>query len=286
MAHEHSVYDDDKHFSIDPETREIKNESGKFVLIQYDHNSERITFEIPKEVDGHDMSLCNVVQIHYINIEGSKEPLTYEGICDVEDLRPSPDNPDMLIGSWLISRNATQYVGTLNFVVYFSCVAEDGTIEYAWSTDIHKDIKISSGIYNSEVIVGEYADILEQWRAETFRMVQDQIDEAVQGEAYVKKTDMPMYFSERHFFANCLLSAAGWVGEAAPYTQTVQNADILETDRPHYGPIYSENAETALLEKEGWSLIDDLDTAEGSVTFTCFEEKPVVDIMVQLEVHR
>ena len=48
MAHIHSVYDNDTHFKIDPATRQISNESGKVVLMQNDHNSERFTFEIPR----------------------------------------------------------------------------------------------------------------------------------------------------------------------------------------------------------------------------------------------
>lgn len=165
MAHLHSVYDADKHFKIDPITREIINESGKFVLSQNDHNSERFTFEIPKTVDGHDMSLCNVVQVHYLNIEAGKEGMTYEGVYEVDDLGISPDSDDVVICSWLISNNATQYVGSLNFVLYFACVADDGTVDYAWSTAIHKGISVGDTIHNSDAVVAESSDILEQWRA-------------------------------------------------------------------------------------------------------------------------
>ena len=50
MAHTHDVIDYDKHFVIDPVTRQIDNKSGKIVLMQNDHNSERFTFEIPRYV--------------------------------------------------------------------------------------------------------------------------------------------------------------------------------------------------------------------------------------------
>lgn len=167
MAHEHSIYDSDLHFKIDPVTREIKNESEKVVLMQHDHNSERFTFEIPKEVDGHDMSLCNVCQIHYLNIEASTK-VQYEGIYEVDDLQISPDSDDVVICSWLLSGNVTQYVGPLSFTIRFACVADDGTVEYAWHTNIHSGISIGDTIYNSDVIAAEYADILEEWRAALF----------------------------------------------------------------------------------------------------------------------
>lgn len=83
-----------------------------------------------------------------------------------------------------------------------------------------------------------------------------------------------------------VLPAAGWTGAAAPYTQALQVAGILETDRPHYGVIYSADPSTAVAEKAAFAMVDDLDTAEGSVTFTCLEEAPAVDLTIQLEVNR
>lgn len=82
------------------------------------------------------------------------------------------------------------------------------------------------------------------------------------------------------------LTMNDWVGDAAPYKQTIGIEGILGTDRPHYGPIYSEDTATMLAEKEAWMLVDDLDTADGSVTFTCLEYKPQTSVAVQMEVHR
>lgn len=177
MAHAHSIYDTDKRFSIDPVTREIVNESEKFVLSHHDHNSERFTFSVPKEVDGHDMSICNRVQIHYLNIETGKDGLTYEGLYEVDDLQIDPDDSETVICSWLVSGNATQYEGSLLFAIHFACVADDGTVEYAWGTGPHSSVSIGKTIYNSEVIALEYADILEQWRNETFAMVEETLKE-------------------------------------------------------------------------------------------------------------
>lgn len=93
------------------------------------------------------------------------------------------------------------------------------------------------------------------------------------------------YVDGKHLSAQVTLTAAGW-SAAAPYTQTVAVSGILATDRPHYGAVYSGDTATALAQKEGFAVVDDLDTAAGSVTFTCFEEKPVVDLTIQLEVNR
>ena len=93
------------------------------------------------------------------------------------------------------------------------------------------------------------------------------------------------YADSLHKDFTVTLTAAGW-SEAAPYTQTVSVDGILETDIPHYGVVYSAHTTTALAEKEAFAMVDDLDTAEGSVTFTCFEEKPEVNLTIQLEVNR
>ena len=73
---------------------------------------------------------------------------------------------------------------------------------------------------------------------------------------------------------------------AAPYTQTIGISDILATDMPHISPVYSDTLDTALAQKEAWSLVSKAVTANGSITFTCLEEKPVTAIPIQVEVIR
>ena len=105
------------------------------------------------------------------------------------------------------------------------------------------------------------------------------------GDAASKKfvTD---YVGEKRKLFTAVLTVNDWVGSAAPYKQTIGINGILGTDRPHYGPVYSEDTTTMLAEKEAWMLVDDLDTADGSVTFTCLEDKPKTNVTVQMEVHR
>lgn len=169
MTHTHQeedVRDTDPLFKIDPMTRLIMNKSGKTILMQNDHNSERFTFEIPKYVEGHDVSLCDRVQIHYLNV-GQTKTDTYAGIYDVTDLSAKVGSGNIVTFSWLISGNATKYAGALSFVVHFACT-DNGEIEYSWDTEIYAGVTIKSTIHNSDVVVLEYADVLEAWRKRLF----------------------------------------------------------------------------------------------------------------------
>lgn len=90
---------------------------------------------------------------------------------------------------------------------------------------------------------------------------------------------------DRYWSDRVVLTADGWTG-TGPYTQTIAAAGMRYTDKPHYGVIYSGDAETMIAQKEAFMLVDDLDSWEGSVTFTCFEDKPGIDLTIQLEVNR
>lgn len=160
MAHLHPVYDTDPHFIIDPDSRQITYADSKpVVLIQNDHKSEHFTFELPREIDGHDMAVCDLVQVHYINIGGNfRNP----GLYEVVDLQIAEDDDNVVICSWEITQNATSLSGSLSFMLRFACTT-DGEIDYAWNTAIFSGIVISPGIDNSGAIATEYADVLAQW---------------------------------------------------------------------------------------------------------------------------
>ena len=165
MAHIHEVIDSDKCFTIDPITRAIVNDAGnkKTQLIQNDHNSERFAFQLPRYIEGHDMSLSNKVEVHYINLDQSSNERSV-GVYEVTDLALSEDNESVLL-SWLISNNATKYVGVLSFAICFKCMS-DNVIDYSWNTAINSSIQIAKGMYNSEIITKDYIDVLEAWKEE------------------------------------------------------------------------------------------------------------------------
>ena len=163
----HKVYDTDKLFSIDPVTRKIEQSGLKNSIIQFDHNSERITFKLPRFIEGHDISLCNKVEVHYLNIDATNASRKNSGFYEVDDLKVADE--ETVTCSWLISRGATQLAGPLNFIVRFMCV-NDGIIEYSWNTGIYTSLVVSSGIDASEMFETEYADVIEQWKDSVLEM--------------------------------------------------------------------------------------------------------------------
>lgn len=105
---------------------------------------------------------------------------------------------------------------------------------------------------------------------------------AAQTRAESAESNAKGYADSLHKIFTVAVPASGW-SASAPYTQTIAVEGILATDTPHWGVVYSD---AALAEKEAFSVVDELDTAAGSVTFTCFEEKPGVDLTIQMEVNR
>lgn len=160
--HLHEMRDTDTHFIIDPVTRAISNTQTTKKLMQYDHNSEIFTFEIPRYVDNHDMQTCEKIEVHYINIDAK----TKDQSKDVYLVTDAALEADTLVFSWLVSGNATKYAGSLNFLIRFSCLDEAGNVVYRWNTDIFKTLSVSDGFSNTESVVADFSDTLEQWKIE------------------------------------------------------------------------------------------------------------------------
>lgn len=161
MAHINNIYDSDKHFAIDPKTRAIVNHSGKARIIQHDHNSERFTFEIPRYVEGHDMSKCARVEVHFMNISTSQNQ-KYSDVYFCTDLQVSPDDGNVAIFSWLISKNATKYEGSLNFLIRFICL-EGTKVSYVLNTAIFTGVQVGAGMDNIANIANDYPDFVATW---------------------------------------------------------------------------------------------------------------------------
>lgn len=176
MAHKHNVYDTDSHFSINPITKAIKNESSKkTTLVQFDKNSEIFSFSIARHVEGHDMSLCNIVTIHYDNIDSATGE-TISGMYEVEDLQVSVEDPNMVVFSWPVSDDATQKAGKLEFSITFECT-ENGDTVYRFGTLENKEITVSRTKNNGNAVVQRSPDILIQHSAKLEELENNVVDD-------------------------------------------------------------------------------------------------------------
>lgn len=161
----HLVADNDLFFSIDAETRAITYQGEQAPIIsQMDHNSEYFTFEVPRYIEGHDMLLCNEIQVHYINLSSNSNITRNTGIYKITDLQldPDDDTDSTLLCSWLISQSATSLVGSLSFAIRFICTSGN-RVSYTWNTGVFSGVTVASTIDNSNIIVEQYTDIIQTW---------------------------------------------------------------------------------------------------------------------------
>lgn len=193
MAHTHPVVDSDSRFVINSTTREISTTSDKLELIQGDHQSERITFEIPKIVEGHDMSLSDRIEVHYINID-RRTNATSRDVYIIDD---AAVDGDKLTFSWLISGNATKYYGRLNFIILFECLDPDGNYTYKWNTEICKLLTIGEGISNTSAVIEDHSDILEKFKKE---ILEEAGEKSIQPDWNQNDETQPDYVKNRPFY--------------------------------------------------------------------------------------
>ena len=167
MSHNHPIYDDDKRFSIDTVTRIVTIPDGiKPVLVQHDHNSEHITFECGRFVEGHDLLLSDKVEVHYTNSTATSRNSS-RGVYPVVDLKKHDADDSKVMFTWILSEHATRFVGPLKFSITFTCL-DVADITYRWSTNVNAELSVSEAIDNGEAVEGTYADVLEMWKQDLF----------------------------------------------------------------------------------------------------------------------
>lgn len=151
------VIDSDSIFTLNANTRTVTSSPDKLEIVQFDHNSERLTFECDRYIEGHDVLLCNAININYIVSDVC-------GVYEIEDLAVSENDEYKVTFSWLISSNVSQRIGNVQFVIKLMCVQEDGSLTYAWNSKINSSITVVKGINNSDTVAYKNTDVLEQWK--------------------------------------------------------------------------------------------------------------------------
>lgn len=80
------------------------------------------------------------------------------------------------------------------------------------------------------------------------------------------------------------LTATGW-SASAPYTQSVTVSGLTDTKRAMAYPVYGSNTATNLALKEACGMVSFASRSGSTLTFTCLEDKPTVDIPITVEVY-
>lgn len=151
------------------------------------------------------------------------------------------------------------------------------TTNYGWKKpgpNDAADIEIVGEVF--EAIDGKTKEIEGKAHNHTNKSVLDDITAEK-----VEKWDNPTTAA----FYTVPLPASGWTG-TGPYVQTVAVEGILETDNPVADVVLSENAADAIAETEAWAAVGRIVTMAGQIAVTCYEDKPVRDITIQLKVVR
>lgn len=98
--------------------------------------------------------------------------------------------------------------------------------------------------------------------------------------SYSDLSNTPTIPSVSNYSATLLSS--GWVGASAPYTQTVNVTGILSTDNTLANIVLSSDTTTAQSQLTNWAYVSKMETSNDSVTATCFDSKPSIDLNVSL----
>lgn len=143
----------DSYLEIDPNTREIKIPDEEKVLgVTSDDDGERKYFRIDRYAGNNlDFSKANIY-VNYRDANGN----TNQYLCDDVQIKN-----DAVVFSWLLSRSALMYKGTVYFIVCCKWSNSEGTLTNEWNTTLATG-EVLEGLEATAVVKAKYSDIIEQ----------------------------------------------------------------------------------------------------------------------------
>ena len=148
----HIVVGDDRFISVPSELQRI--------AVQYDHDVETVTFDCPRYWDDLDMSDLSI----YINYMRKDRVV---GVYKATDISVDTANDRIMHFNWKISRNVTEVVGQLKFLICIKKGDADGNEVNHWNSELNTEMYISEGLEVGEGFFDSYpADIITQWENE------------------------------------------------------------------------------------------------------------------------
>lgn len=105
----------------------------------------------------------------------------------------------------------------------------------------------------------------------------------------LSEVEAQTYYASKEFVtttaATATLTTGGWVGESAPFTQTIAVQGLTDGRRVMVTPRYGSNADDNIAMREACGCVSYAERSGNSVVFTCLEDKPEVDITVTFEIY-
>lgn len=176
MSHIHEVRDVDAVFILDGVTKALTQAAGETHITQNDHNSEIITFKIPRFIEGHDMMLCDLIEVHGRNVNDATSAgarKTNKAIAKIKGLSSSPDDSEFLLGTWSVTKEFTQLAGTLSFKLKFACYGEEDTFDYVLNTQYCEELTIYESSDSTDSVVETNSEVI----ADLEKQVKELVDE-------------------------------------------------------------------------------------------------------------
>lgn len=163
----HIIIGEDRVISVPKELQRI--------AVQYDHDVETVTFDCPRYWDDLDMSKLNI----YINYMRKDR---YIGCYKATDITVDGANSNIMHFNWKISRNVSEVVGELKFLVCIKKSDAEGYEVNHWNSELNTEMYISQGLEAEESIFDAYPDIISQWEDEVNAVKQILLDARDSGE--------------------------------------------------------------------------------------------------------
>ena len=163
----HIVVGDDRFISVPKELQRI--------AVQYDHDVETVTFDCPRYWDDLDMSDLSI----YINYMRKDRVV---GIYKATDISVDTTNDRIMHFNWKISRNVTEVVGQIKFLVCVKKGDADGNEVNHWNSELNTEMYISEGLEAGEGYFDSYPDIILQWEDEVQKVKDTLIAAGASGE--------------------------------------------------------------------------------------------------------
>ena len=163
----HIIIGEDRVISVPKELQRI--------AVQYDHNVETVAFDCPRYWDDLDMSKLNI----YINYMRKDR---YVGCYKATDITVDDADSNIMHFNWTVSRNISEVVGELKFLVCIKKSDAEGYEVNHWNSELNTEMYISQGLEAEESIFDAYPDIISQWEDEVNAVKQILLDARDSGE--------------------------------------------------------------------------------------------------------